>query len=87
MDKVYQRAEDKNVAAILIYVNEGKGYTDAEHTNQYTREALKNAFIKGALVVNASGYYTPTGYSETGGIGTVEYKNGTTSSVLVSATD
>jgi hypothetical protein len=84
MDKFFQRAEDKNVAAVAIYEKSGEtmAYKDAACTQQFYTSELKNAFIKGAIIVLASsaGYVIPVKYAESSSVGSVYYikPNGTT---------
>ena len=77
MDKFFQRAEDKNVAAVAIYEKSGetKAYKDAACTQQFYTSELKNAFIKGAIIVLASsaGYVIPVKYAESSYVGSVYY--------------
>ena len=77
MDKFFQRAEDKNVAAVAIYEKSGetKAYKDAACTQQFYTSELKNAFIKGAVIVLASsaGYVIPVKYAESSSVGSVYY--------------
>lgn len=77
MDKFFQRAEDKNVAAVAIYEKSGetKAYKDAACTQQFYTSELKNAFVKGAIIVLASsaGYVIPVKYAESSSVGSVYY--------------
>jgi len=84
MDKIYQDAKDKNVAAVIIYKKaaQTKAYADADCTVQLTTAELKDAFIKGAVIKleGTDGFVKPIKYSESGSIGSVFYikPNGTT---------
>ena len=84
MDKIFQQAKDKNVAALLIYEKSGetKAYKDAACTAQFYTSELKDAFLKGAVIVLASsaGYVIPVKYAESSSVGSVYYikPNGTT---------
>lgn len=56
MDRFYNRAEDKNCANIILYtsnsLNKAKYvYSDSACTMQCTTSELKNAFMKGCVVV------------------------------------
>ena len=58
MDRIYNRAEDKNCANIVLYtskeLNEAKNvYSDSACTMQCTTSELKNAFMKGCVVVSS----------------------------------
>lgn len=83
MDKIYQDANDKNVAAFVIYKKaaQTKAYADADCTVQLTTAQLKDAFIKGAVIKLEDGaFVNPIKYDETSSIGSVYYikPNGTT---------
>lgn len=76
MDKIFQRAEDKNVAAVIIYDGgDDKAYKDAACTVQFKTSELKNAYLKGAVIAIASngGYATPTKYVEESSVGSVYF--------------
>lgn len=53
MDRIYNRAEDKNCANIIVYVNNSdtKAYIDKACTTPYKSSELKNAFMKGCIIV------------------------------------
>ena len=56
MDRIYNRAEDKNCANIILYSGNSlstakKVYSDSACTMQCTASELKNAFMKGCVVV------------------------------------
>lgn len=53
MDRIYNRAEDKNCANIIVYSksSDTKAYSDKERTVQYKTSELKNAFMKGCIIV------------------------------------
>ena len=83
MTRIPMRAEDKNYAAKVIFKKESetKAYKDAACTTQLTTSELKNAFLKGAVILLDTGAYAiPQGYSETSSVGSVTYivPNGTT---------
>ena len=59
MDRIYNRAEDKNCANIILYasnaLNKAKHvYSDSACTMQCTTSELKNAFMKGCVVVSSA---------------------------------
>lgn len=59
MDRIYNRAEDKNCANIILYasndLNKARNvYSDSACTMQCTTSELKNAFIKGCVIVAGS---------------------------------
>ncbi len=81
MDKFYDRYEDKNVAAVVVYANDSKAYADSAHETQLKTSELKNLFIKGMVIDLGSGAYAmPIKYSESSKVGSVAYivPNGTT---------
>lgn len=83
MTKIYEDANEQHVRAILIYkkTSETKAYVDAAFTTQYTTSDLKNAFIKGAVIVLEDGSLVkPVKYAESSSVGSVSYitPNGTT---------
>lgn len=83
MTKIFQRAEDKNVAAVVIYKKSGEtyAYVDAAYTTKFTTSALKNAFLKGAVIMlGTDSYAAPIGFGVSSSVGYVEYitPNGTT---------
>lgn len=72
MEKIYQDAKDKNVAKVIVYVSSTKAYSDAEHTVQMKTSELKDAFMKGCVLVSAAGtWVTPTSYTEASKVGTI----------------
>lgn len=78
MDKIFQRAEDKNVAAVIIYEKATEStyaYKDSACTTKFTTSELKNAFLKGAVVALASngGYVFPVKYAESESVGSVYF--------------
>ena len=83
MDKIFQRAEDKNVAAVIIYKKtaETYAYVDSAYTTKFTTSALKNAFLKGAVIMlGTDSYATPVSFGVSSSVGFVTYitPNGTT---------
>ena len=53
MDRIFQRAEDKNVAAVVIYEKASEStyaYKDSACTTKFTTSELKNAFLKVLLL-------------------------------------
>lgn len=53
MDRIWNRAEDKNSANIIVYgkYNDDKAYVNKECTVQYKTSELRNAFKKGCIIV------------------------------------
>ena len=76
MDKIYDDAKDKNVAAVIIYVkgSDEKAYKDADGTNQFKTSELQDAFYKRALIYYGTNkYYVPTGFAITSKIGKISF--------------
>ena len=68
MDRIYNRAEDKNCANIILYIsnelNKARNvYSDSACTMQCTTSELKNAFMKGCIVVIGDDMYYPIALS------------------------
>lgn len=89
MEKIYDQAKDKNVAAIVIYGKgtDGKAYVDAAGTTQYKTSALKDAFLKRAIVQIGTDYFVPVALSVASNVATVTYaKAGSTAGTAATAT-
>ena len=89
MERIYDRAEDKNVAAIVIYGkgSDGKAYVDADGTIQFKTSELKNAFLKRAVVQIGADYFIPVAFSVSSNVGTVTYaKAGSSTGTAATAT-
>lgn len=72
MERIYQDAKDKNVAKVIVYVNSAKAYSDEDHKTQMKTSELKDAFMKGCVLVSAAGtWVVPTSYTEASKIGTI----------------
>ena len=56
MERLYQDAADKNVAATFVYCRGGdqdaEAYSDAECTKRMTISEMREAFQKGCLIVS-----------------------------------
>ena len=75
-NKIFDQAKDKNVAALIIYAEstaDNKAYVDSKHKIQFKTSALKDAFLKRALVCVDTEYFVPIRYTESENIGTVYY--------------
>jgi hypothetical protein len=72
MERIYQDACDKNVAAVVVYLNseDSKLYYDADFTAEMEvpAEDLKNLFVKGVLCDDGTNLLAAQSYSEEGGI-------------------
>lgn len=89
MDRIYDQAKDKNVSAIVIYGkdNDEKAYVDADCTTKYHTDALKDAFLKRAIIKIGDKYFIPIAFSYDMEIGVVTYaKAGSTSGTAATAT-
>lgn len=53
MDKIYDNAQSKHVAAIKVYAADSKAYMDPDKTNQFGATALAEAFEHGCVIVDA----------------------------------
>ena len=75
MEKIFDQAKDKNVAAMIIYGkgSDGKAYADANGTTQLKTSELKDAFLKRAIIQIGTEYFIPATFSVASGIGTVKY--------------
>lgn len=65
MDRIWNRAEDKNSANIIVYgkASDTKAYSDKACTTQCTTSELKNAFMKGCVVAIGDDMYYPVALS------------------------
>lgn len=90
MDRIYNRAEDKNSANIIVYgkASDNKAYSDAACTMQCTTSELKNAFMKGCIVaIGSDSVYYPVSLSIASKVATLTYaKAGSTSGSAATAT-
>ena len=90
MDRIYNRAEDKNSANIIVYgkASDTKAYSDAACTMQCTTSELKNAFMKGCIVaIGSDCVYYPVSLSIASKVATLTYaKAGSTSGSAATAT-
>lgn len=77
-ERIFDHADDQNVAAIVIYgktSSDGKAYTDKGCTKQFTNDELKNAFIKRAVICVGTSYFVPVSYAYASAskVGSVNY--------------
>ena len=90
MDRIYNRAEDKNSANIIVYgkASDTKAYSDEACTMQCTTSELKNAFMKGCIVaIGSDNMYYPVSLSIASKVATLTYaKAGSTSGSAATAT-
>ena len=76
MDKIYNDAKDKNVAAVIIYAkgSDGKAYKDADGTEQFKTSELQDAFYKRAFIHYGTDlYYAPVGFMIASKIGKIMF--------------
>lgn len=90
MDRIYNRAEDKNSANIIVYgkASDTKAYSDEACTMQCSTSELKNAFMKGCIVaIGSDSMYYPVSLSIASKVATLTYaKAGSTSGSAATAT-
>ena len=90
MDRIWNRAEDKNGANIIVYgkASDTKAYSDEACTMQCTTSELKNAFMKGCIVaIGSDSMYYPVSLSIASKVATLTYaKAGSTSGSAATAT-
>jgi hypothetical protein len=75
MDNVYERSEDLHVRGTYVYVKAGDvyAYADSATTVKIDAVALKNLFLKGAIVNAAGVLFKPTGLKVTAGVAALSY--------------
>ena len=75
MDKIYNDFDDTNVAVRKVYVKtDGFAYVDSACKTKITADALYNIFIKGMIIVDASGVeYVPISCKVASGVTTITY--------------
>lgn len=75
MDKIFDQAKDKNVAALMIYgkASDTKAYVDSACTVQFKTSELQDAFLKRAVIKIGEAYFIPTGFAVENNVGTVTY--------------
>ena len=89
MDRLFDQAKDKNVAAIMIYGKSGetKAYVDSDGTKQFKTSELQDAFLKRAIIKIGDDYFIPVSFTVASKIGTVTYaKVGTTAGTAATGT-
>ena len=75
MDKIYNDFDDTNVAVRKVYVKtDGFAYVDSACKTKITADSLYNIFIKGMIIVDASGVeYVPISCKVASGVTTITY--------------
>lgn len=66
-EMLYEQGKDLHVRKYIVYANDGKLYGDAEHTKGVTAEEMKDAYMKGALlIVDGEDTLTPVSFGTAG---------------------
>ncbi len=91
MDKIFDQAKDKNVAALIIYGKSGESspaaYADSACTKKMKTSELKDAVIKRAIIQIGEDIFLPISFTVDSKIGTVTYaKAGSTTGTAATAT-
>lgn len=75
LDRLFKRAEDKNVAATYVYVKTGEtnAYADSAYKTKIDAATLENLFEKGMIIVDAGAKYIPATCKVASGTATVTY--------------
>lgn len=75
MEKIYINANDRNVAARRVYAKaDGIGYTEEDFKTKITADELRDAFVKGLVIVDAAGVeYLPVSCKVASNVATVTY--------------
>ena len=76
MERIFNDAKDKNVAAVVDYIkgSDGKAYKDAAGKVQIKTSELKDAFFKRALICGGADlYYAPVGLTIASNVGKITY--------------
>lgn len=86
MDKIFDDYKDVHVAVVKVYVNDSKAYEDSNFTKQLTTSELKEAFVKGLLIVESDDAFAkPVRYSVADSVGSISYIASNGSVVTASA--
>ena len=91
MNKIFNQAKDKNVAALIIYGKKGESapaaYTDAACTKKMKTSELKDAVIKRAIIQIGEDIFIPISFTVSSNIGTATYaKAGSSAGSAATAT-
>lgn len=82
---VYEHANDLHVRTYMVYVKSNVAYVDSACTVKMTTSQLKNAFLKRCIISDNSKFYQPLVYSETSGVGKIEYATVSTAAFAVAS--
>lgn len=67
MNKIFNDAKDKNVATVIVYLNESNAlFYDKSFTNSVSNEEAKDLFFKGVVAVKDGVYRKPVSCTEEG---------------------
>lgn len=67
MDRIYNDAKDKNVAAVLVYANSEKAlFYDAEFTDAVDADDCLELFSKGVICLYDGTYYNAVSCTDAG---------------------
>lgn len=75
MDRIFDDAKDKYVRATYVYgkASDTAAYVDSECTEKYKTSALKEVFLKGAVIVIGSDLFAPLNFILKSGVGSITY--------------
>lgn len=86
MEKIFNDAKDKNVAASIIYGKSGdtNAYVDSDCKTKMKTSELKEAFLKRAIIVIGNDMFIPVAFAVSSNVGNVTYaKAGSTAATAV----
>ena len=90
MDKIYQDAKDVHVVGTYVYgktTNDTYAYVDSGCTTKYKTSELKEAFLKGAVVVVGEKYYKPISFEIASNAGKVTFVKADTTTATTAVLD
>lgn len=75
MDRIFEAAKDVHVKATYVYgkSSDTAAYVDSECTVKYKTSALKEVFLKGAVIVIGSDLFAPLNFIVKSGVGSITY--------------
>lgn len=75
MDRIYEDAKDVHVRAICVYgkASDTAAYVDSACTEKFKTSDLKEAFLKGTVIVIGGEYYKPISFVVNSSVGKVTY--------------
>ena len=86
MEKIWNNADDKNVATVILYADKDDGnvFFDSVKKNGVSKDELANLFKKGVLVSLNNVLYMPISYKESSGAGVISVSDDGTAYVFYS---